>query len=131
MARPYLYNPETRPICVGCSLRPVARMSHAGKCYWRKYCQTCAKAKYTSAEKKKKIDRKASAKYYQKFRDSKLKPCTLCSFMPKYAAQMDWDHIDGNHYNNNSQNLQLLCANCHRAKSIENQDFKRKDYGIM
>jgi 5-methylcytosine-specific restriction endonuclease McrA len=32
--------------------------------------------------------------------------------------QLDVDHIDGNHRNNNPENLQTLCANCHRLKTF-------------
>lgn len=32
------------------------------------------------------------------------------------------DHIDGNHENNEPENLQTLCSNCHNIKTIENGD---------
>ena len=39
-----------------------------------------------------------------------------------YPCQMDIDHIDGNHKNDNKENLQALCANCHRLKSKKNKE---------
>ncbi len=48
--------------------------------------------------------------------------CDKCGFIPKHMCQLDVDHIDGNKENNNISNLQTLCANCHRLKSIENKD---------
>jgi len=32
------------------------------------------------------------------------------------------DHIDGNHSNNNPENLQTLCPNCHAVKTVINGD---------
>jgi hypothetical protein len=33
------------------------------------------------------------------------------------------DHIDGNRFNNEPDNLQELCAHCHQEKGIRNGDF--------
>jgi hypothetical protein len=43
--------------------------------------------------------------------------CKECSFVPQHSCQLDVDHIDGNHLNNDPSNLQTLCANCHRLKT--------------
>ena len=45
--------------------------------------------------------------------------CCSCGFIPEHACQLDVDHIDGNHENNNISNLQTLCANCHRLKTAK------------
>jgi 5-methylcytosine-specific restriction endonuclease McrA len=37
-------------------------------------------------------------------------------------VQLDVDHIDGDHTNNELNNLQTLCANCHRLKTQVNND---------
>ena len=37
--------------------------------------------------------------------------------------QLEVDHIDGNHDNNEESNLQTLCACCHRLKTRDNQDY--------
>lgn len=37
----------------------------------------------------------------------------------------DLDHIDGDHYNNTEENIQTLCACCHRHKSKVSKDLDR------
>lgn len=49
--------------------------------------------------------------------------CRRCGFIPEHLCQLDVDHIDGNHLNNDPENLQTLCANCHRLKTWENEDW--------
>ena len=63
-------------------------------------------------------------KPYLKYK--KLK-CDFCGFMPVNMCQLDVDHIDGNHRDNNPKNLQTLCANCHRLKTFTQRDgiFKK------
>jgi 5-methylcytosine-specific restriction endonuclease McrA len=49
--------------------------------------------------------------------------CENCGFLPIHKCQLDVDHIDGNHNNNNPSNLQTLCANCHRLKTYVNRNW--------
>lgn len=49
--------------------------------------------------------------------------CEKCGFIPEHRCQLDVDHIDGNHWNNQESNLQTLCANCHRLKTYTNKDW--------
>lgn len=49
--------------------------------------------------------------------------CVRCGFVAENPCQIDIDHIDGNRLNNHKSNLQSLCANCHRLKTIECQDW--------
>ncbi len=39
-------------------------------------------------------------------------------------CQLDVDHIDEDHDNNDSNNLQTLCSNCHRLKTKFGIDWK-------
>jgi hypothetical protein len=39
------------------------------------------------------------------------------------SAQLDVDHIDGNPENNDVNNLQTLCKNCHTMKTLNNKDY--------
>ena len=52
--------------------------------------------------------------------------CARCGFVPEHPAQMDVDHADGNRYNQKTENLVLLCPNCHRLKTLINKDFLNK-----
>lgn len=54
--------------------------------------------------------------------------CEVCDFVPVHIGQLDLDHIDGNKLNNSEENLQTLCANCHRLKTILNRDHLRATY---
>lgn len=51
--------------------------------------------------------------------------CDACGFIPVDRIQLDVDHIDGNPSNNDPQNVQTLCANCHRLKTKLNNDWKK------
>jgi len=37
----------------------------------------------------------------------------------------DYDHKDGNHYNNDQSNCQALCKNCHAIKTEKERDMYR------
>jgi len=52
--------------------------------------------------------------------------CIRCHFIPEDTCQLDVDHIDGNRQNNSLDNLQTLCANCHRLKTKLNNDWIKK-----
>jgi 5-methylcytosine-specific restriction endonuclease McrA len=56
------------------------------------------------------------------YRTSKKDRCEYCGFVAIHLSQLDVDHIDGNHKNNDPENLQTLCANCHRLKTHTNRD---------
>jgi 5-methylcytosine-specific restriction endonuclease McrA len=72
-----------------------------GRQTFSKKCQTCRKNKYGT---------------------NKASSCAVCGFLAEHPCQMDIDHIDGNHDNNDVTNLQTLCANCHRLKTIMCRD---------
>jgi hypothetical protein len=54
--------------------------------------------------------------------------CELCGFIAVHSCQLDIDHIDGNHKNNSENNLQTICANCHRLKTAQQLSWKNKPY---
>jgi hypothetical protein len=46
--------------------------------------------------------------------------CTTTIISPKW--QLDVDHIDGVHYNDDDDNLQTLCKCCHAYKTMVNEE---------
>jgi hypothetical protein len=58
----------------------------------------------------------------------KLDCCKICGFVAEHSCQLDIDHIDGNHKNNSEDNLQTICANCHRLKTALQLNWKNKPY---
>lgn len=53
-----------------------------------------------------------------KYRAYKKNHCEKCGFVAVHSAQLDVDHKDGNKKNTAVSNLQTLCANCHRLKTV-------------
>ena len=87
-----------RILCENCG---VNKMTSLGKGKKRRYCDSCHKRPYTR---------------------NKKSICENCGFVPLHPIQLDVDHIDGNKKNNFPDNLQTLCANCHRLKTLLNND---------
>lgn len=52
--------------------------------------------------------------------------CNKCGFIAEHPCQIDLDHIDGDPQNNESSNLESLCANCHRLKTFLNRDWESR-----
>lgn len=48
---------------------------------------------------------------------NKASSCRRCGFIPENMCQLTIDHIDRNHKNNDINNLQTLCGNCHYLKT--------------
>jgi hypothetical protein len=78
-----------------------------GKQVFGRYCTSCRKERH-------KI----------KFLLNRDQVCSKCGFVAENKCQLDVDHIDGNHRNNDEYNLQILCANCHRLKTYLNSDWE-------
>lgn len=106
---------EDRPNCIICGLPARYHTKNADGTvkYWRNYCTTCHK-------------NRGQEQY--KYRIYKGKKCEICGFIAIHPTQLDVDHIDGNHKNNNSDNLQTICANCHRLKTVMNGDHNGVKY---
>jgi 5-methylcytosine-specific restriction endonuclease McrA len=52
--------------------------------------------------------------------------CVKCGVKDKDKRFFDVNHKDGNHKNNNFDNLELLCPNCHRKETLRQTDEKFK-----
>ncbi len=65
----------------------------------------------------------------------KKKSCEICGSVKwfEYDIPLELHHIDGNHLNNELNNLKILCSNCHSIetqKQIENKKNINKINGI-
>jgi Zn finger protein HypA/HybF involved in hydrogenase expression len=63
--------------------------------------------------------------YRNRFRNKESFKCSWCQITHEDFRFFDVDHIDSNHKNNEEGNLQLLCPNCHREKTLILWDSKR------
>lgn len=50
----------------------------------------------------------------KKYRLLRNETCARCGWKADHECQLDVHHVDRNHRNNSPENLQTLCANCHR-----------------
>lgn len=58
---------------------------------------------------------------HKKIKESYLK-CRECGVEHEDYRFFDVDHINSDHKNNNKENLQVLCPNCHRIKTLKLYD---------
>ncbi len=63
--------------------------------------------------------------FKKKFKEGKTS-CEHCGFVAEHPAQLEIDHKDGDKFNNDSSNLQILCANCHRLKTVTEREAARR-----
>jgi len=106
---------KDRPDCNICGLpaRYHHKESDGSVKYWRNQCTTCHK-------------NRGQSKY--KYRIYKKDHCEICGFIPVHPGQLDVDHIDSNKNNYEENNLQTICANCHRLKTVMSGDHNGKRY---
>jgi len=98
-----------RGLCVECEKRPQkSKGKKNGQTIYKPRCQRCDQLKF--------------GWNFRKYKNYKKDFCESCNFKPLHTCQLDVDHIDGNRKNNKPENLQTLCANCHRLKTIVNGD---------
>lgn len=95
------------------------------------YCSGQCQQDYKWSLKKKeieidsnKINPRLIRKYLLNVRGHQCEECKNCIWNDQ-PIPLEMDHIDGNHENNNLDNLRLLCPNCHALTST----YKAKNTG--
>lgn len=107
-----------RLFCFHCKTQPRKKhgISKKGFQQYSFYCSGCEKGLYNQTNKR----------GFESYK-SKIKiNCEHCGFVPTDTCQLDIDHIDGNTLNTKEENLQTLCANCHRLKTFKPHLFRQK-----
>lgn len=104
--------PSVRGTCVTeCCSNP---QQHKGNGLYRAHCAQCHRERYG-------LPRSGNRRKYRKYMKD---ICERCGFVPEHRCQLDVDHINGDHSDNREENLQTLCANCHRLKTYLNKDWE-------
>lgn len=97
----------TKGLCI-CGNRQESKGRFRGKQKFGRLCTAC---------------RKSKSRYAFLIKQKNNMECSKCGFKAEHKCQLDIDHIDGNHRNEDESNLQVLCANCHRLKTYLNEDW--------
>lgn len=104
-------------VCVVCNEKKQRKRKRG----YLPYCSKCEKKLYGDGVKKHRNRRLSLLR--RPYRKHVKTSCEKCGFVPEHPCQLDVDHIDANHNNNSEDNLQTLCANCHRLKTfLERQE---------
>lgn len=120
------------PVCPQCGVnkRLFNYLSKKdGRPLFKKLCADCSgkkvkdRQRYRDGKMPSKMERDCGEAYQRKIKNL---TCECCGFKAKHQIQLDIDHIDGNHNNNDSTNLWVLCANCHRLKTHKYRDMKKE-----
>jgi len=113
-----------RATCVTCGVRPQASRGNG------RYRAICDKCRAEASGPRKHIGpiRSRPSSYFRENRYVKKMVCEAvgCEFVPIHSCQMDIDHIDGNRRNNSIENIQTLCATCHRLKTWQERNHLSK-----
>lgn len=100
---------KRKALCAECG--PV-RIQSKGKGQWG-----CGVAASSRQNKRRKPWRLAKKDYCES---------PTCKSVVEHPCQLDVDHVDGDKKNNDPSNLMTLCANCHRLKTMVNEDWTTK-----
>ena len=121
--------PRSRERCItaGCShLQHHKGTNIHGDIYYRRYCHGCHMARLAAKQHISVSEFRSSYHPYKKYRKEYCEnavgdkagwlpvPCRV-TWYPKTFLNID--HVDGNHHNNDPENLMTLCPTCHAVKT--------------
>lgn len=116
----------TRGLCITCGEKPQRKKGkRGGQQVYASQCGTCANKRHPRSRPPVTAEMRRSWSNAA-YRNHKKDVCERCGFVAEDPCQLDVDHIDGNHSNSASDNLQTLCANCHRLKTKRNGDLANR-----
>lgn len=115
-------DPNEQGLCLCCNKSKQQRETKIrkdGSFSYKAHCSHCLDVKREYSR-----DRFKGSKSYRKNVKSS---CERCGFIPEHICQLDVDHIDNNHNNDEESNLQTLCANCHRLKTQNHKEIGKEE----
>lgn len=114
-----ILNEHPHPFCFNCKVNKAKKHGKSKKGFqqYSSYCSSCEDKLYN----------KFNGSRFLKYKQIEGDKCSRCGFIPEHPCQLDRDHKDGNRYNSNPINIQVLCANCHRLKTCKPEVFTQKE----
>lgn len=93
-------------LCEICKFNPKTRSGkkYKGKRYFKRWCESC------------RPDKDRGRRKVESHRRHMQMTCQRCGFEAMVKDQIDVHHKNGNHKDNSIENLESLCANCHRLE---------------
>jgi len=124
-------SPLIRALCVLCKKnlqkRSWSDSKRRGVDVYTSLCTPCERKRYSMVDKHRGYVLKRRRPYSIYKKDI----CESCGFIAKHDCQMDIHHIDGNHKNNDPNNLKTLCANCHRLEHTKRPPMLSTASGVF
>lgn len=112
---------KERPLCRVCRKKPVTTKGcRNGKRRFNTKCYSCSRPNRTQNPNDRRI-----------FRQQFFIPCEHCGKIPEHISDFEIDHKDADRRNNNLENLQSLCVECHRIKTQNSGDYLPKHMKII
>jgi 5-methylcytosine-specific restriction endonuclease McrA len=112
-----MYDLGERPKCQDCKRNTATFREFSKKDGRPMFHRTCSSCRKGGSSQKQRVYKEAM------LRKAETMTCEKCGFKAEHICQLDVDHIDGNHKNNDPSNHQILCANCHRLKTHIERDY--------
>ena len=113
---------HTIPKCINDGCEANAKLSNWAKWSFATECATCQK--YRREDK----EREGITRHKKAYCENHDGHLGFTCPIPRdgwigWEASLQLDHIDGNHWNNQPENVETLCQLCHMRKSVSSGDL--------